>query len=351
MEYPDRVRSSLEKASRFMEEHRNSDGLWSDFLTLAGESVYWVSGYVGYALSRYGDVHDWLVEVGSSILERQDEDGGWGYGPGVPTDADSTSWCLRFLSSLGIQSLEGREKASLFILRHQNRHDGGFRTYFSPRDVGRYMRLDGNISFEGWLSSQPCVTAVTIEALIESGFSNRIHRALDFIRRSQTAEGCWNSYWWSGKLYATTHCMEALKYGGMRKDAKTLVRAQDWIAGMQLDDGSWRDSVENEGVPFYTALALTGLMVEPRPGLSERIRQGIDWLLSHQLADGSWASSYILRIPHPSVKEPWKESFWKPGGRAINAVIKDHRRLFSTATVFTALSEFMESLPEEEIKW
>lgn len=82
------------------------------------------------------------------------------------------------------------------------------------------MHLDGNISFEGWLYSQPCVTSVAIEALIESGFSDRIHRALDFVRRSRTAEGCWNSYWWSGRLYATAHCMQVLKYGGMRNDAK-----------------------------------------------------------------------------------------------------------------------------------
>jgi len=42
---------SLERAFKFIEDGRNSDGLWSDFLTLAGESVYWVSGYVGYKVA------------------------------------------------------------------------------------------------------------------------------------------------------------------------------------------------------------------------------------------------------------------------------------------------------------
>lgn len=352
MENLDGVRLSLEKASKFMEGHRNTDGLWSDFLTLAGESVYWVSGYVGYALSRYGGAcgSGWLAKSGSSILECQGEDGGWGYGPGVPADADSTSWCLRFLSRLGMQSPESRERAALFILRHQNRSDGGFRTYSSPHDVGRYMGLEGNISFEGWLSSQLCVTAVAVEAMIESGSSDRISEALDLIRRSQTADGYWNSYWWSGKLYATVHCMKDLKSGGIDEDSAALSKAQGWVAGTQREDGSWSDSTESEGVPFYTALALSGLMVEPSPDLSARIGHGMDWLLDRQLADGSWAAGYILRIPHPSVKEPWKELTWKRDGRAINAVIKDHRRLFSTATAFTALSEFMEMLAGDEMR-
>jgi hypothetical protein len=47
MENLERMRPSLEEAIKFMEGHRNPDGLWSDFLTLAGESVYWFSGCVG----------------------------------------------------------------------------------------------------------------------------------------------------------------------------------------------------------------------------------------------------------------------------------------------------------------
>ena len=56
----------------------NPDGFWSDFLTLAGESVYWVSGYVGHALARSAaprveEVRQLLQDVGSRLLERQGE--------------------------------------------------------------------------------------------------------------------------------------------------------------------------------------------------------------------------------------------------------------------------------------
>jgi prenyltransferase beta subunit len=350
-EHFERLERSIEKASRFLEGSRNPDGLWSDFLTLAGESVSWVSGYVGYAMSHQGSEQksNWLKETAFLIRDQQHANGGWGYGPSVPPDADSTSWCLRFLSSTGTQSPESCERGSRFLLAHQNQTDGGFRTYSSPHDVGRYMGLKGSISFEGWLSSQLCVTAVAVAALIEGRSIHGIEEALNLIRMSQTAEGYWNSYWWSGSLYATVHCMEAIKSGMTGGDAGSLDRARTWIAGTQLADGSWGSSFVSGGVPFWTALALRGLMVVHQPDPGGRIGRGADWLLNHQLEDGSWPSGYLLRIPLPSMKEPWKQSSWNCGGRAINAVISDHRQLFSTATAFSALSEYREKVLEGKL--
>jgi Squalene-hopene cyclase C-terminal domain/Prenyltransferase and squalene oxidase repeat len=341
-----RLALALERASRFIEDNLNSDGLWSDFLTLAGESAYWVSGYVGYALARCGGGRGegWLEEVGSNILGHQAREGGWGYGPGVPADADSTSWCLLFLSRLGTQSQESRERALLFLLSHQSRLDGGFRTYAKPREIGRFMMLDESVSFEGWASSQTCVTAVAARALIETGSPRGVNEALDYLRRSQTEEGYWNPYWWSERLYATVNCMEALSARGGGDDAGSLSRAQDWIAMTQLADGGWSDQPTTGSLPFSTALAIGGLLLAPRPSFSDKIKDGVERLLASQLTDGSWRSHHILRIPHPSMKEPWKQPLWKPDGRAVNAAIKDHRRLYTTATALTALWEFEESL-------
>jgi len=82
------------------------------------------------------------------------------------------------------------------------------------------------------------------------------------------------------------------------------------------------------------------LMLRPNPSFSVRIRNGVRWLLGQQLADGSWGSNHILRIPYPWSKDPWNQSFWKEDGKAVNAAIRDHRRLFTTATVFAALKEY-----------
>jgi squalene cyclase len=337
MNVPEGLGSSLEKAFRFMEVSRNHGGLWSDFFTLAGESTYWVSGYTGYALCQGCDgLRLGLLEVVAlRILDHQGEDGGWGYGLGVPADADSTSWCILFLSKLGMG--EGVERGVRFLLEHQNL-DGGFRTYASPVSVGRYMGLDGSVSFEGWQTSQLCVTGVATRALIDSGISEGVADALKFIEESQMEEGYWNPYWWDDALYSTFSCMWALKAGD--GDDEVLGKACDWIAETQLADGGWSHGTTGEAVAFSTALALKGLMLGSRSTDSDRVRRGVEWLLKHQLEDGSWPPHYLLRIPHPTMKEPWRYHAWVRDGKAIGAVIRDHNRLFTTATAYSALAEF-----------
>jgi squalene cyclase len=354
LERPERLRPALEAATRFIEASVNPDGFWSDFLTLAGESLYWVTGYVGCALAGGAASGDeakkrLLARAGSGILERQGDDGGWGYGPGVPSDADSTSWCLLFLARLGTQGAESRERAVGFLRTHQNPVDGGFRTYAKPSEVGRYMMLDASVSFEGWSSSQMCVTPVAARAILCAGSTVGVDEALGYVRRGQTAEGYWEPYWWSERLYSTVNCMALLKARGDADDARRVSSAQEWIAKTQLDSGAWSDSQTAGGIPFSTALALRGLAVDPRADFSESVKKGVQWLLTDQLADGSWNSHHILRIPHPSTKEPWKQQLWARDGKAINAVIRDHRRLYTTATALAALSELDERISKGEM--
>ena len=340
----DSIWSSLEKALQFIKNSRNDDGLWSDFLTLAGESVYWVSGYVGYAIARFCKNHEtWLEEVALKLLRHQNVGGGWGYGPGVPGDADSTSWCLLFLSQLGLNP-EDSENAMKFLLKHQNQYDSGFRTYAQPNEVARYMGMfDEDVSFEGWCSSQICVTAVAVMAINMINEPEASEEALDFIRSTQSDEGFWEPYWWNDKLYATFNCMKALKVGGKKEDFAQLRKAQSWILLNQRPDGGWANSFSIESNSFSTGLALQGLTIKLQPVCREAINKGMNWLVNNQLADGSWRYNYILRIPHPSVKEPWKQSYWKLDGKAINALIRDHNRLYSTATAFSALTELIQT--------
>jgi hypothetical protein len=141
--------------------------------------------------------------------------------------------------------------------------------------------------------------------------------------------------------------MEILKCLG-KENVEFLIKAQDWIAHSQLDDGGWSDSAK-ESLPFSTALATRGLMLIHRQGVLDKIRTGIEWLFTNQLADGIWDSSYIIIIPNTSMKEPWKQTNWKRDRRDLNSLIKDHRRLYTTATVYIALAEFQE-FSSNEIK-
>ena len=267
IETTEKITTAIILSQTFLEKNRRPDGLWSDFLTLAGESVHWVSGYVGYAMIPSLDVTvqgSWLSEVGSKILQQQNVDGGWGYGPGVPSDADSTSWCLLFLSKLGIQLPKSKESALRFLLNHQSKIEGAFRTYANPREIAHYMGINETISFEGWSSSQMCVTAVACLALMENKACIGVDEALEFIRKGQAIEGFWNPYWWSGKLYASFYCMQALKRGGISKDIESIRRAQGWIAGSQLLDGGWSDSINSRGeLGFFGSACNQGIIANP----------------------------------------------------------------------------------------
>jgi squalene-hopene/tetraprenyl-beta-curcumene cyclase len=347
----DRLRQSLDRARGFIVEAAASaqPPCWSDFRTLAGESVDWVSGYVGYNLALSlppggaAGGTTVLPAVASGILGRQHGDGGWGYGPIVPSDADSTSWCLLFLSRMDALDPGRLERAAAFLSRHQSPVDGGFRTYAAPREIGRFMRLDGEgLSFEGWASSQTCVTASAALALARTGaLRGSRDRALDYIRSSQTPDGRWNAYWWADPLYSTALCMEALVAEGQGGvgggDVSLVERAQSWMAETQDDEGCWNAG----GWAFSTALGLRGLLLGPRDRTTA-IERAAEWLVAHQLEDGGWSERHILRIPHPSDREPWLRAGWTADGRAIGAAIRDQRRLFTTATALRALSEFQE---------
>ena len=332
---------SLERAYRFLRECQSVNGAWSDFLTLAGESVFWVSGYVGHALSAGKNTKSSLFAAHTArmLLNNQDKEGGWSYGPLVPPDADSTSWCVRFLSSIEMLNPKIKDLAVGYLLRHQN-EDGGFRTYGNPNRIARFMGLNGSITFEGWCSSQICVTAVAVQTLLENQFYSEAARGLHFIEKSQDNDGFWSPYWWSERLYSTYHCMEAV-HKGRGLNSALIDRSQDWITRNQHPDGSWGDH-DHKGVPFSTALALRGLMVGQKSEFHDFIESGFEWLFSHQRDDGSWGPDYILRIPHPACTEPWTQASWIEDGKAVNAVIKDHNCIFSTATVISALSEFGE---------
>jgi squalene cyclase len=337
--------SSLENAYDYIRVNRNSDGQWSDFLTLAGESVYWVSGYIGYALSGYMMFRreDWIKSTENYLLKHQQQNGGWGYGPGVPADADSTAWCLLFLSKMTAENQDSIKRGINFLKIHQNLIDGGFRTYAIPRHVARFMMINEDISFDGWSSSHMCVTGVAVQAAYELDTDQSNIEGIDCIKKNQTSKGYWNSYWWNDNLYATINCMKALEYRiGTDNEADVCIsKAHDWILSKQFADGGWTNSEGGESLPFSTALALRGLLIHPENVL-ENIRNGVQWILNNQLADGSWDSNHKLRIPHPSTIDPWNQTYWKVGGKAINAVIEDHRRLYTTATVFKTLLDYQE---------
>ncbi len=78
---------------KFLLEGRTQTGWWRDFPGLDGGSDEWVTAFTAAALAtlpedeaRCAARNAWAL-----LRERHTADGGWGYHPGMPVDADSTA--------------------------------------------------------------------------------------------------------------------------------------------------------------------------------------------------------------------------------------------------------------------
>ena len=333
--------SVVEQARHFLESGQTDQGYWGDFHTTAFLSTGWVTGYVGAALGADRTSADVLANARRWLFDNQIPQGGWAYDEHLPIDADSTSWCLIFLSGL-----EGKTELSQGInalLTHQMAGDGGFRTYAISDPIREFMHLDVSTDFSGWCSSQLCVTAVAVQALLGAGLerdAQEIQSALAYIRKQQESDGYWESYWWDGRVYGTCHAIKALQMAGLDKgDKRRCHKAVQWLLRVQLKNGSWNNGIAGNGRPFHTALAIQALLSIGESKIQEAVAKGINWLLQEQVDDGSWRSYAILRVPHPWTLFPWEEHFLEQNN-GTGVIVRDHLRQFTTATVLGALMDY-----------
>lgn len=96
---------SIEKAKNFIFSKMDSNGLWKDFESRShGESIDWVSSYVGLSLLESGIPSFELKLTAKTVAERQNKEyGGWGWNEKIFPDADSTAFSILFLSHLGYE--------------------------------------------------------------------------------------------------------------------------------------------------------------------------------------------------------------------------------------------------------
>ncbi|HYO58969.1 prenyltransferase/squalene oxidase repeat-containing protein [Archangium sp.] len=335
---------ALARALRFLENARTADGRWLDFRFrfVVGDrdviSSQWVTAYVGQALARVGADPATLEKPRDWLMSHAHPGGGWGFSLATPADADSTANVVRFLAHWrgvpGWDSALGEACAQL--LRYWDETGGGFRTY---RPAER-PSLNGWASYPGssWCDVHLCVTALAGQALHAAG-DPRHHPVLEacarMLRDGQSSEGFWEAYWWHGRTYATFHAARLLcLLGG---DSEPVARAARWLLGAQQADGGWGNGTGGEAAPFHTALALAALLLDGgRQRHGPALHAGLRWLLRAQQPDGGWTHVPIMRMPRPEVHEPWKD----PEGCLLLPVLTDRNRLFTTATVVSALADW-----------
>ncbi len=336
-----RVEQACLTALHFLQSRQSWDGSWRDFLA-PGEGVDWVTAYVGLCLNQSGCAPPEVFNKVTSFLQASCRpSGGWGFRREVPPDSDSTALAVLFLLSRG--ETRRLESATNFLLEHQHHSAGGFATYANPEPIAEFLQVQQPDSFAGWCSSHICVTAVVAQALFAFCFdplAPPLKDALEFLRRSQTASGYWESYWWNGRIYATANCMKALALSGIPADRERVQRAHRWLAETQAPDGGWADGTLTESFAFATAWVLRGLLLLPDESTRTLMGKAVSWLLAHQRSDGSWPAVPILRIPEPHVTEPWAQSRWSTDRKRMGIIIPDQNRVFTTATCLSALAEY-----------
>jgi squalene-hopene/tetraprenyl-beta-curcumene cyclase len=123
-------------------------------------------------------------------------------------------------------------------------------------------------------------------------------RAIEFLRKEQTAEGAWFGRWGTNYIYGTWSVLAAFGHAGIGPEDESVRRAVSWFISRQNADGGWGESNDSyahnrnphekaASTPYQTAWALLGLLAAGQVG-SIAVRSGIEYLLRTQQVDGLW---------------------------------------------------------------
>ena len=73
------------------------------------------------------------------------------------------------------------------------------------------------------------------------------------------------------------------RYVSLQQEMRqAIVRGNAWLKSQQKDDGHWDD----DGLPAFTALALTAAVQDLSTKDSSHVVKGYDWLMKQQKEDG-----------------------------------------------------------------
>jgi len=326
------IDSALTESIRYLERCVNKEMLWTDFMTTAGTSKYWVTFYIAYQLADAGVNLPIMNELSQRISNSQMAAS---YNETIPEDGDTLNFMIGFIKSYDSATTPKTLKNWLDYLNT----DGGWFTYKEEAALRTRLKLNSGTSLIGWLTPKVCVSATACKMLsLFEGYNSERKSTEDYLLANQTEAGYWNSYWWTSPIYATSWSIRSLS--DKSEHEVPCSKARNWLLQGQLESGAWINSFTNEPSAFYTALAVKGLLAfKPEENL-EALEKAISWLMCQQTSDGSWQTSRILAIPATDIQEPSKVLDWRKSSFGVNIVVDDHNRVFTTSTVINVLSEY-----------
>jgi squalene-hopene/tetraprenyl-beta-curcumene cyclase len=159
------------------------------------------------------------------------------------------------------------------------------------------------------------VTARCVSMLAQLGetaaTNARLARGIDYLRRTQLADGSWFGRWGMNYIYGTWSVLCALNAAGIEHGDAAIQKAVAWLVAIQNPDGGWGEDGTSYKLGYggyerasstvsQTAWALLGLMAAgevDHPAVS----RGIAYLAGKQCVDGLWEEERYTATGFPRV--------------------------------------------------
>jgi squalene-hopene/tetraprenyl-beta-curcumene cyclase len=300
-------------------------------------SPIWDTGLAAHALLETGDAEaqarvamglKWLepqqiLDVkGDWIVRRPNvRPGGWAFQYANPHYPDVDDTAVVAMAMDRAQGLDAKVDHRAAIARAEEwivglQSENGAWGAFDADNEFYYLN---NIPFadHGALLDPPTedVTARCVSMLAQFGQtldkSEAVTAAVDYLRRTQHAEGSWYGRWGMNYIYGTWSVLCALNMAGVDHADPAMRRAAQWLIKIQNEDGGWGedgssyklDYTGHEPAPStasQTAWALLGLMATGDVN-EPAVARGVEYLRKTQGGDGFWEEPRYTATGFPRV--------------------------------------------------
>jgi squalene-hopene/tetraprenyl-beta-curcumene cyclase len=157
------------------------------------------------------------------------------------------------------------------------------------------------------------VTARCVSMLAQLGAKDTpaVAAAVDYLKRTQLADGSWYGRWGMNYIYGTWSVLCALNAAGVDHAAPEMRKAAQWLISIQNADGGWGEDGSSYKLDYrgyepapstasQTAWALLGLMATGDVDDPAVVR-GIAYLQQNQGRDGFWEEARYTATGFPRV--------------------------------------------------
>jgi len=245
--------------------------------------------------------------------------GGWAfqYNNAHYPDLDDTAVVVMALDRArqtpGVDYAEAIDRGAEWVVGLQSRNGG-----WGAFDADNAYHYLNNIPFadHGALLDPPTedVTGRCIGMLAQLGEapdSPRMKAAVDYLARVQLADGSWFGRWGVNYIYGTWSALAGLHAAQVDPQSPMMRRAVDWLVAIQNPDGGWGEDCESYKLDYkgyvpapstasQTAWALLGLMAAGEVD-HPAVARGIAHLKRTQQDDGLWAQEHYTGGGFPRV--------------------------------------------------